>query len=39
MGARLPTAYEEALTLTDNEVERAFLIGRIDEVRAHLPTP
>ena len=31
-------AYEEALALTDNGVERAFLAGRIDEVRAHLPT-
>jgi RNA polymerase sigma-70 factor (ECF subfamily) len=28
-------AYEEALTLTDNEVERKFLIERLDEVRAH----
>ena len=37
--ARRRTAYEEALALTDNEVERAFLIGRIGEVRAHLPTP
>jgi RNA polymerase sigma-70 factor (ECF subfamily) len=26
-------AYEEALTLTDNEVERAFLAGRLSEVR------
>jgi RNA polymerase sigma-70 factor (ECF subfamily) len=32
-------AYEEALALTDNEVERAFLAGRLDEVRAHLTTP
>ncbi len=31
-------AYEEALALTDNEVERAFLADRLDEVRAHLPT-
>jgi len=30
-------AYEEALTLTDNEVERAFLAGRLAEVRAHSP--
>jgi RNA polymerase sigma-70 factor (ECF subfamily) len=33
---RLPEAaeaYEEALTLTDNEVERAFLAGRLSEVR------
>jgi RNA polymerase sigma-70 factor (ECF subfamily) len=28
-------AYEEALTLTDNEVERKFLIERLDEVRTH----
>ncbi|HEY3437715.1 MAG TPA: sigma-70 family RNA polymerase sigma factor [Actinotalea sp.] len=27
-------AFEEALQLTDNEVERAFLRGRIDEVQA-----
>jgi RNA polymerase sigma factor (sigma-70 family) len=30
-------AYQEALTLTDNDVERAFLAGRLDEVRSHLP--
>jgi RNA polymerase sigma-70 factor (ECF subfamily) len=29
-------AYEEALTLTDNDVERAFLIERLDEVQSHL---
>jgi RNA polymerase sigma-70 factor (ECF subfamily) len=29
-------AYEEALALTDNDVERAFLTGRLAEVRAHL---
>jgi RNA polymerase sigma-70 factor (ECF subfamily) len=29
-------AYEEALALTDNDVERAFLIERQTEVRAHL---
>jgi RNA polymerase sigma factor (sigma-70 family) len=29
-------AYQEALTLTDNDVERAFLAGRLDEVQAHL---
>jgi RNA polymerase sigma-70 factor (ECF subfamily) len=34
--AQAATAYEEALALTDNEVERAFLAGRLDEVRAHL---
>jgi RNA polymerase sigma-70 factor, ECF subfamily len=31
------TAYEEALTLTDNAVERAFLVRRLDEVRGRLP--
>jgi RNA polymerase sigma-70 factor (ECF subfamily) len=31
------TAYEEALTLTDNDVERAFLGERLAEVRSHLP--
>jgi RNA polymerase sigma-70 factor (ECF subfamily) len=30
-------AYEEALALTDNEVERDFLTGRLDTVRSHLP--
>jgi RNA polymerase sigma-70 factor (ECF subfamily) len=30
-------AYEEALTLTDNDVERAFLTERLGEVRTHLP--
>jgi RNA polymerase sigma-70 factor (ECF subfamily) len=30
-------AYEEALTLTGNDVERAFLTGRLGEVQAHLP--
>ena len=35
---RRPPAYEEALALTDNDVERAFLADRLDEVRAHLPT-
>jgi predicted RNA polymerase sigma factor len=29
-------AYEEALTLTDNDVERAFLTERLGEVRTHL---
>ena len=29
-------AYQEALALTDNDVERAFLAGRLDEVRARL---
>jgi RNA polymerase sigma-70 factor (ECF subfamily) len=29
-------AYEEALTLTDNEVECAFLTERLDEIQAHL---
>jgi RNA polymerase sigma factor (sigma-70 family) len=31
-------AYEEALTLTDNDVERAFLIDRLDGVRTRLDT-
>jgi RNA polymerase sigma factor (sigma-70 family) len=30
-------AYEEALALTDNAAERAFLTGQLDTVRAHLP--
>ncbi|MFD5823849.1 hypothetical protein [Lentzea sp. NPDC060358] len=30
------TAYEEALTLTGNEAERAFLAGRLAEVARHL---
>jgi RNA polymerase sigma factor (sigma-70 family) len=30
-------AYEEALALTDNDVERAFLTERLAEARAHLP--
>jgi RNA polymerase sigma-70 factor (ECF subfamily) len=30
-------AYEEALTLTDNDVERAFLTERLGEVRTHVP--
>jgi RNA polymerase sigma factor (sigma-70 family) len=30
-------AYEEALTLTDNGVERVFLAERLGEVRTHLP--
>ncbi|MET8283293.1 DUF6596 domain-containing protein [Micromonospora sp. NPDC005174] len=30
------TAYEEALTLTDNDVERAFLGERLTEVERHL---
>ncbi|GAA4958652.1 sigma-70 family RNA polymerase sigma factor [Nonomuraea thailandensis] len=30
------TAYEEALAMTDNLVERAFLTRRLDEVRTHL---
>ena len=29
------TAYEEALALTDNDVERAFLTRRLDEVHRH----
>ena len=31
--AEAATAYDEALTLTDNEAERAFLIGRRDDAR------
>jgi len=31
-------AYQEALALTDNDVERAFLAGRLAEVQAHRPT-
>jgi uncharacterized glyoxalase superfamily protein PhnB len=31
--AEAATAYEQALTLTDNEAERAFLTGRRDETR------
>jgi RNA polymerase sigma-70 factor (ECF subfamily) len=34
--AEAAAAYEEALALTDNDVERAFLTGRLDEVRANL---
>jgi predicted RNA polymerase sigma factor len=30
-------AYEEALTLTDNDVERAFLTERLTAVQNHLP--
>lgn len=30
-------AYEEALTLSDNDIERAFLTERLGEVQAHLP--
>jgi RNA polymerase sigma-70 factor (ECF subfamily) len=29
-------AYEEALTLTDNDVERHFLSNRLDDIRTHL---
>jgi RNA polymerase sigma factor (sigma-70 family) len=31
-------AYEEALALTDNDVERAFLTERLAEVHIHFPT-
>src|SRR6266511_4421308 len=31
-------AYQEAMTLTDNDVELAFLSQRLDEVRTHLRT-
>jgi RNA polymerase sigma-70 factor (ECF subfamily) len=30
-------AYEEALALTDNDVERAFLSERLSEIQTHLP--
>jgi RNA polymerase sigma factor (sigma-70 family) len=36
--AEAADAYQEALTLTDNDVERAFLTDRLSEVRAHLPS-
>ncbi|GAA1524616.1 RNA polymerase sigma factor [Kribbella lupini] len=32
-------AYQEALALTDNDVERTFLTNRLTEVQAHLPEP
>ena len=32
VGAEAAAAYEEALALTDNEVERAFLVERLTEV-------
>jgi RNA polymerase sigma factor (sigma-70 family) len=31
-------AYQEALTLTDNDVERAFLTERLADVHSHLPS-
>jgi len=34
--AEAAAAYEEALALTDNDVERAFLTDRLTEVRTHL---
>jgi predicted RNA polymerase sigma factor len=34
---RAAEAYEEALVLTDNDVERAFLSDRLGEVQTHLP--
>ncbi|MGW4488706.1 RNA polymerase sigma factor [Amycolatopsis sp. NPDC004368] len=34
--AEADVSYEEALTMTDNEVERAFLLSRREEVRPHL---
>ncbi|MEV6103455.1 sigma-70 family RNA polymerase sigma factor [Streptomyces sp. NPDC051940] len=36
MWARSAEAYEEALTLCDNDVERGFLTERLAEVRLHL---
>jgi RNA polymerase sigma-70 factor, ECF subfamily len=35
--AQAADAYEEALLLTDNHVERAFLSERLGEVQSHLP--
>ena len=32
--AEAATSYEEALAMTDNEIERAFLAGRLDEARS-----
>ncbi|GAB3893476.1 sigma-70 family RNA polymerase sigma factor [Kibdelosporangium lantanae] len=34
--AEAATSYEEALTMSGNEVERAFLTSRLDEVTTHL---
>lgn len=34
--AQAAAAYDEALAMTGNDVERAFLAARLDEVRAHL---
>jgi RNA polymerase sigma-70 factor (ECF subfamily) len=34
--AEAVTSYEEALAMSDNEVERAFLTGRLDEVTRNL---
>ncbi|WIX78483.1 sigma factor [Amycolatopsis carbonis] len=34
--AEAATSYEEALTMTDNDVERAFLVKRRNEVATHL---
>jgi predicted RNA polymerase sigma factor len=31
-------AYQEALVLTGNDAERAFLTERLRKVRAHLPS-
>jgi RNA polymerase sigma factor (sigma-70 family) len=36
--AEAAEAYQEALTLTGNDVERAFLVERLGEVRSRLPT-
>src|ERR1051325_10040640 len=35
--AEAAEAYQEALTLTDNDVERAFLVQRLGEVQTHPP--
>jgi RNA polymerase sigma-70 factor (ECF subfamily) len=34
--AKAAVSYEEALAMTDNDVERAFLAGRLEEVASHL---
>ncbi len=35
--ARAAEAYEEALTITGNDIERAFLTEQLREVHAHMP--
>jgi predicted RNA polymerase sigma factor len=36
-GGKRAEAYEEALALTGNDVEHAFLAERLDNVRTYLP--